>query len=120
MHRSLIGQDLAVSTALWRKHSGASKLTKGGRQTHVRYVALGIKSPDEVRYVRDAAGKESRYFVARFTRGHAEVAVQAVFRWSGNAWEPVTGYQGKRRSWVRDHRRWRQMHGRLLWRESRS
>lgn len=114
---SVRGQVLAISEGIFRKQSGASKLTKRNRQWFVRYTAHGIKAPDEVWYLRNDAGKEYLYYLARMqVGGHAPVQTLAVFRWNGRVWEPVTGYQAESARYLGDQREWLQTAGSLLYR----
>jgi hypothetical protein len=68
MFPSLIGQDHALSASLWRKHSGASKLTQRGRELCMRCVALGIHAPDEVWCLREGS-QQKPCFLGRFAGG---------------------------------------------------
>lgn len=114
LHESLPGITLAVSRAIFEKKSGALKVGKRGRDTYVRYLAHGIKTPDEVWYVQDASGTEKLYYLARMQAGRELVQVQAAFKWDGRGWEPVTGYQVSAR-YIADQREWLRIAGVLLW-----
>lgn len=113
---SLAQQTLAISRAMFEKQSGASKLTKRGRQVFVRYLARGIKEPDEVWYVRKGS-TEKLYYLTRFS-GRQVIGVQSVFRWNGKLWDPVTGYQHDNIRHSRDTRKSLQSSGVLLYRRN--
>lgn len=116
LHESLPGITLAVSRAIFTRHGGGSKLTKEGRNLHVRYLAHGIKNPDEVWYVRES-GAEKLYYLARMNAGNESIGVQAVFQWDGRGWEPVTGYQGRDAGYVEGRAAWARKNGVLLYRK---
>jgi hypothetical protein len=115
MFRSVSGQPLAISDDLFRKQSGASKLAKRGRDSYVRYVALGIRDPDEVWYLREGS-QEKLYFFGRFATGRRQIGVLAVFRWDSRGWAPVTGYQGGSPAYIAAERERVRRRGYLLFR----
>lgn len=114
---SVRGQVLSINSGIFEKQSGASKLGKRGRSMYVRYVAHGIKTPDEVWYVREASGTEKLYYIARMQVGSDIVETVAVFKWARGAWEPETGYQFDRARAFGDKRTDLQRDGVLLWRK---
>ena len=116
LHESLPGITLAVSRAIFTRHGGGSKVATEGRNLYVRYLAHGIKNPDEVWYVRES-GAEKLYYLARMSAGSESIGVQAVFKWDGRGWEPVTGYQGRDAGYVEGRAAWARKNGVLLHRK---
>lgn len=112
---SVRGQVLAIHSGIFERHGGGTKIDKRGRHQYVRYVAHGLKAPDEVWYVREPSGAESLYYLVRVQAGRDLVHVQAVFRWQGKAWEPVTGYQSNAIKYFDRQRQWLQTAGTLLY-----
>ncbi|MBZ0222301.1 MAG: hypothetical protein K8F35_04675 [Dokdonella sp.] len=113
---SVRGQVLSINRGIFERHGGGTKIDKRGRHQYVRYVAHGLKVPDEVWYVRESSGVEKLYYLARMqVGGGAPIETLAVFRWSGNAWEPTTGYQGGDAKYVAGRREWLQTAGTLLY-----
>lgn len=113
LHESLPGITLAVSRAIFEKQSGASKLMKRDRHRNVRYLAHGIKTPDEVWYVRDSGGTEALYYLSRLGATTRTEGTLAVFRWNGSTWEPATGYAASP-AYVDEQREWLKAVGVLL------
>ena len=107
---------LAVNAGIFEKQSGVSKLAKRGRQTHVRYIAQGIRDPDEVWYVKDSGGTEKLYYLARMQVGNERADTLAVFRWDGRGWEPDTGYRADQNHYLGGVRAKLQHAGVLLYR----
>ncbi len=113
---SVRGQTLAIHGGIFERHGGGTKIDKRGRHQYVRYVAHGLKVPDEVWYVHESSGVEKLYYLARMqVGGGALIETLAVFVWSGKAWEPTTGYQGVDAKYVAGRREWLQTAGTLLY-----